>query len=353
MGEPSLHFVLPGDPDALTGGYIYDKRIIDGLRSNGRKVYRHLLPNGFPFPNARTLAESSRIIRRIPDDSLVVVDGLALAPLYQVIGEQASRLVLIGLIHHPLSEETGISAAQKSFLQTLEQRALSACARIVVTSSTTASTLISGYDVNPHRLTVIEPGVDPAPPALGSCDDTLNLLCVATLTPRKGHELLFNALAPLQNYSWRMSCVGDLERDMATATRAQQCAKRLGFANRVVFQGVLGRSELAQQYHSADLFVLASRYEGYGMALAEALACGLPIVATCVGAIPVTVPSNASLLVPPDKSRALTFALKRFLTEPRLREHLKAGARANRVRRRSWDAAVRGMEKQVFGLFTK
>ena len=349
----SLHFVFPGDPNALTGGYIYDKRIIDGLRSSGRRVYRHLLPNGFPFPNARTLEESSRIIRGIPDDSLVVVDGLALAPLYQVIGEQASRLVLIGLIHHPLSEETGISAAQKSFLLTQEQRALAACAHIVVTSSTTASTLISDYDVTRHRLTVVEPGVDPAPLALGSCDDTLNLLCVATLTPRKGHELLLNALAPLRDYSWRMSCVGDLERDMATATRAQQCAKRLGFADRVVFRGVLGRSELAQQYYSADLFVLASRYEGYGMALAEALACGLPIVATCVGAIPVTVPSNAGLLARPDKSKALTFALKRFFTEPRLRERLRAGARASRVRRRSWDIAVRGMEKQVFGLFTK
>ena len=101
----SLHFVLPGDPDALTGGYIYDKRIIDGLRSNGRKVYRHLLPNGFPFPDARTLEESSRIIRRIPDDSLVVVDGLALAPLYQLIGEQAARLILIALIHQKKLEK--------------------------------------------------------------------------------------------------------------------------------------------------------------------------------------------------------------------------------------------------------
>ena len=342
-----LHFIFPGDPETLTGGYIYDNRIVDGLWDRGWKVCRHILPDGFPFPHASSLDKASEVLGRIPDDRLVIIDGLALAPMVELIERHSARLVLIGLIHHPLAEETGITAAQKSLLWVQERRVLAMCARVVVTSSTTAAALASNYGVGPDRLVVIEPGVDAAPLAVGPRKAVINLLSVATVTPRKGHDLLIAALAPLRKQSWRLSCVGDLERDPVTTAHVRKCVARFGLESRIKFRGVLGQSALARQYHSADLFVLASQHEGYGMALAEALACGVPIVATRVGAIPVTVPTNAGLLVPPGSSRDLTSALMRFFDEPRLRMRLKAGARASRLRGRSWDVAARCLEKQL------
>ena len=342
-----IHFIFPGDPETLTGGYIYDNRIVDGLWARGWKVCRHILPDGFPFPHASSLDKASEVFGRIPDNSLVLVDGLALAPMVELIERHAARLVLIGLIHHPLAEETGISALQKSLFKAHERRVLAKCARIVVTSSTTAAALISNYGVGPDRLVVIEPGVDAAPLAVGSRKAVINLLSVATVTPRKGHDLLITALAPLRKQSWKLSCVGDLERDPVTTAHVQKCVARFGLEGRIKFRGVLGQSALARQYHSADLFVLASHYEGYGMALAEALAFGVPVVATRVGAIPVTVPTNAGLLVSPGSSRGLTSAFMRFFDEPRLRMRLRTGARASRLRGRSWDVAVRCLGEQL------
>ena len=342
-----FHFIFPGDPNTLTGGFIFDKRVVDGLSRSGWKVSRHVLPDGFPFPRADAVEHASKIISNIPDNGFVVIDGLALAPLVKLLDEHSERLVLMALIHHPLAEETGISALQKSVFKAQERRALAMCARVVVTSSTTAATLVSDYAVDPNSIGVVEPGVDAAPFATGSGSATTKLICVGTLTPRKGHELLLNALAPLRNQSWSLSCVGDLERDALTTARVYNCVRRLGFDDRVTFSGVVDQSDLARQYHFSDLFVLASHYEGYGMALTEALARGVPIIATGAGAIVNTVPSRAGLLVPPGNVAALTSALGRFFGEPRLRRKLKAGARASRLLQRSWDVVIHEMADEV------
>ena len=306
-----------------------------------------MLLDGFPFPKANAMEHASKIISNIPDNGVVVIDGLALAPLMKLIDHHSDRLVLMALIHHPLAEETGISALQKSLFEAHERRVLAKCARVVVTSSTTAAALVSDYGVDPSSIGVVEPGVDAAPFAAGSGSANTKLICVGTLTPRKGHELLLNALAPLRNRPWSLSCVGDLERDALTTARVYNCVRRLGLDDRVTFQGVVGQSSLTRQYHFSDLFVLASHYEGYGMGLTEALAHGVPIIATGAGAVVNTVPSRAGLLVPPGNVAALTSALRRFFGEPRLRRKLKAGARGSRLRQRSWEVAIREMADEV------
>jgi len=342
-----FHFIFPGDPDTLTGGFIFDKRIVNGLSRLGWRIGRHALRDGFPFPKVDAMQHASKIISNIPDNGFVVIDGLALAPLMKLIEQHSDRLVLMALIHHPLAEEAGISALQKSLFKAQERHVLGKCARVVVTSSTTADALVSDYGVDPSRTGVVEPGVDSAPFAIGSGSGNTKLICVGTLTPRKGHELLLNALAPLRNRSWSLSCVGDLERDALTTARVYNCVSRLGLDDRVTFRGVVSQSSLAQEYHLSDLFVLASHYEGYGMALTEALARGVPIIATGAGAIVDTVPSRAGLLVPPGNVAALTSALGRFFGEPRLRGKLKAGARGSRLRQRSWEIAIHDMADEV------
>ena len=342
-----FHFIFPGDPDTLTGGFIFDKRIVNGLSRFGWRIGRHVLLDGFPFPKADAMEHASKIIGNIPDNGFVVIDGLALAPLMKLIEQHSDRLVLMALIHHPLAEETGISALQQSLLKAQERQVLGKCARVVVTSSATADGLVSDYGVDPGRIGVVEPGVDSAPFATGSGSANTKLICVGNLTPRKGHELLLNALAPLRKRSWSLSCVGDLERDALTTARVYNSVRRLGLDGRVTFQGSVDQLGLARQYHFSDLFVLASHYEGYGMALTEALARGVPIIATGAGAIVNTVPSHAGLLVPPGNVAALSSALVRFFGEPRLRRKLKAGARGSRLRQRSWEVAIRDMADEV------
>jgi glycosyltransferase involved in cell wall biosynthesis len=350
---PHLHFILPGDPDTRSGGYLYDKKIILGLPALGWTVTRHALGAGFPRPDVAELAEARTLFGELPDHSVVVVDGLALGGMPDLIREQAARLRFIGLIHHPLAEETGLSARERMRLYHSERAALAPVARVIVTSPTTALTLQREYAVTANRIGVVLPGTDPAPPARGSSSLLLTLLCVAGFTPRKGHAILLEALAQLRERPWRLVCIGSLDRDPVTVQAIKQQLDGLSLRDRVELIGELEPAQLAAYYHQADLFVLPSYLEGYGMALAEALASGLPIVSTTGGAIPETVPADAGLLVPPGDSAALRDVLERLMEDNELRRHLAQGARIAGLALPNWDTAcarfVRELEKAVAG----
>jgi glycosyltransferase involved in cell wall biosynthesis len=217
---------------------------------------------------------------------------------------------------------------------------------VIVTSPQTRRDL-AAYDVADARVGVVLPGTEPAPLARGSGGPDVALLCVASLTPRKGHLVLLEALAALRELPWRLTCVGSPERDPACA-RAIACAvERHGLGDRVRMVGEQPEAGLQPFYEAADLFVLASHHEGYGMVLAEALARGLPIVATSAGAIPDTVPPTAGILVPPGDPPALAAALRRLLLEPALRRDLADGARAARARLPGWADAARAFAAEL------
>jgi glycosyltransferase involved in cell wall biosynthesis len=347
---PELEFVLPGDPETRTGGYEYDRRIVAGLRALGWTVRVHALPGDWPSPSATDRAEAARRFAALPDGARVVVDGLAFGTLPEVAAAQAARLRLVALVHHPLAEETGIAAATAERLAASERAALSAARRVVVTSAPTAVTL-TDYGVEPSRCVVIEPGTDAAPTArgTGSAGPPL-LLVVATLTPRKGHALLFEALAGLTDRAWRLECVGSDQRDPATAAALRAQVATSGLADRIALRGEAGPEGIAAAYDGADLFVWPSLYEGYGMALAEALAHGLPVVATRVGAAAALVGDDAGLLVPPGDVAALHAALARWLDEPSLREQCAAGAARARARLPRWDQACAGFAQVLEAL---
>jgi glycosyltransferase involved in cell wall biosynthesis len=237
-----------------------------------------------------------------------------------------------------LALETGLDAATTQRLRTAELRALAAVSRVIVTSRTTAAAL-ADYGVAASQVRVVSPGTDPAPLACGSSTPPLQLLCVATLTPRKGHAVLIEALAGLRDRAWRLACVGSAERHPATATALQRQIARAGIEDRVELLGELDEDGLGQLYARADAFVLASHYEGYGMAFAEALARGLPIVATCGGATAETVPQTAGLLVRPGDGEALRTALRRLIDDEALRARLRAGARGARRALPTWQEA--------------
>lgn len=333
----NLHFLVPGDLHTLTGGYIYDRRITEGLRKVGWRVTVHELDPDFPLPTSAALEQAQRALETIPAGQPVVIDGLALGGMPDLAAVQADRLRIIALVHHPLALETGLTTAQAAHLRQNERAALAAARRVLVTSPATARTLQTDYAVARQRIAVIEPGTDPAPLAEGSGCAVPELLCVATLTPRKGHAVLFDALAEVRDRPWRLTCAGSDERSPETAAALRSQLARLGIDDRVDLAGAVSGAGLERLFARADLFVLASFLEGYGMVLAEALARGLPVISTTAGAIPDTVPEGAGILVPPGNHRALAAAMARFLDDPETRETLAAAAHRARERLPTWD----------------
>ncbi|MBV5274104.1 MAG: glycosyltransferase family 4 protein [Lamprocystis purpurea] len=343
---PPLWFLVPGALDTPTGGYEYDRRVIAGLHDLGWQVEVGRLDASFPDPSTDALTAAARTLAALPDGAAVVVDGLAFGALPAAAAAHGGRLRLIALIHHPLAAESGLAPARVAALRQSETRALAAARGVVVTSVATAD-LLGDYQVPRTRIRVVEPGTDPAPAARGSTGGLLQLLCVAALTERKGHDLLLQALAPLRGRDWHLTCVGSPARDPVYAARLTALCGALDLAGRVAFAGVLDDAALVRCYDGADLFVLATRFEGYGMACAEALAHGLPILATRAAAVPTTVPPTAGLLVAPDDPAALTAALARLLDEPKLRHRLAAGSRAAGLGLPTWQTAAAAFARSI------
>jgi glycosyltransferase involved in cell wall biosynthesis len=334
-------FVVPGQLASLSGGYGYDRRIIAGLRERGWAVEAIELDDSFPWPDVAALQRAEARIARVADGSTVVVDGLAFGALPMLAARHAARLRWVALVHHPLALEGGLDATERQQLFDSERRALASAQAVIVTSVATARAL-ADYGVPASRVQVVMPGTAAAPLARGSASrgDPLSLLCVAALIPRKSHALLVDALAGLRDRPWVLHCVGSTTRDAATTQRVQAAIARHGMQACVRLHGEVDEDTLQACYDRADVFVLPSLHEGYGMALAEALARGLPVVSSSAGAIADTVPAAAGLLLPPGDGAALRQALARVLDEPALRLALADGARAARSQLPTWAQAV-------------
>ncbi len=347
----SLHFFIPGDLDTLTGGYLYDRRITSELRRQGVTVVVHPLSASFPWPNAEALEDARQKLLALDPGALVLIDGLAFGAMPEIVQAESERLDLVALVHHPLALESGLMTAQRDCLFQSEREALKAARHVIVTSPGTAEDL-ADYSVDPGRISIVLPGLDPAPPAEGSAGPDLALLCVASLTPRKGHRVLIEALRQLKELPWRLCCVGGAQHDPDTAQEIHALVENQGLAHRIDFVGECRGPQLSLRYQKSDVFVLASHHEGYGMALSEAMAHGLPVVSTTAGAIPGTVPTSAGLLVPPGDPTALAVALERVLTNDALRRRLSQGARVAAAALPDWPATA-GLFAQVLARVTR
>lgn len=335
---PAVHFAIPGDLQSLTGGYAWDRRIIAGLQSLGMNVQVLPLSAGFPNPDAQALADAAARVAALPDGAVLLADGLAWGVLDDLARAHAQRLRIIAVCHHPLALESGLSSQRARALHDSEARALQAAAAVVVTSAETARTLAAQFGVAPARITVALPGTDPAPAAPCQGNPPV-LLSLATLTRRKGHDVLIAALADLKDLPWTARFVGGTHFDPDWAAHLRDRVISLGLGERIAFAGSC--EVPATEYGNADVFVLPSRYEGYGMVFAEALAHGLPVIAARAGAVPDVVPHDAGLLVPVDDSVALAAALRRVLTDAALRGQLREGARRAALALPRWEDSAR------------
>jgi glycosyltransferase involved in cell wall biosynthesis len=335
-------FAVPGDLATPTGGYGYARRIIAELTALGWRMEVLNLGEGFPWPTAGARAVAAERLALLPPGRAIVVDGLAFGVLPEAAEVLRESHGLIALVHHPLALESGLSAAQSAGLRTSERAALAGARHVITSSASTGRLLVSDYGVAPERLSVVAPGTDLPRTRSRGGERGIALLAVGAVVPRKGYDLLVAALSEFTHLPWRLVIAGDGGRSPETLAQLEADIARLGLADRVALRGAVSAEELASLYESSDLFVLPSRYEGYGMAYTEAIAHGLPVVGTTAGAIPETVPAEAGVLVPPDDVAALAAVLRRLLENPRERERLAAGARA--VRFPSW-----GEQSALFG----
>lgn len=337
-----LVMVVPGRLDTPTGGYIYDRRMAEGLSGRGWDVELRELDDSFPYPTAAALEHAATVLGGLPDGTRVMVDGLALGAMPAVIEQHAARLRIVALVHLPLGADISIDRDAALQLEALERRALAAATLIIVTGTSTVA-LLERYGIACDRIVLVEPGTARVPLARGSGGTQIHLLSVATLNPIKGHVTLLEAVATVAHRDWQLTCAGSLTRHPPTTALVRAAIHRLGLDDRVTLVGELEADRLDEYYERADLFVLATLQETYGMAVAEALARGLPVVSTTTGAIPRLVGLDAGLLVPPGDAAAFAGVLQRVMEDDDLRARLAAGARRVRGRLPDWEHAADAM----------
>lgn len=339
---PEIWFAVPGDPETRTGGYIYAQRLTQALRAQGWTVHRVRLPGAFPHPSVEDLVQTRGLFAGLPARATLLIDGLAFGAMPEEL-LRALDVDIVALVHHPLALETGLAPRESARLAAAERAALAFARAVIVTSPHTAGVLAADYGVAPARIAVALPGVDPRERAQGGHPP--RLLTVGTVTPRKGHDVLIAALARIRDLPWTSTMAGSLDRapSCAAALRAHVAAS--GVAGRVTLAGEISDQALTELYRRADLFVLPSRYEGYGMVFADALASGLPVVACAAGAVAGTVPADAALLVPVDNAEALAGALRRLLTDPAMRRAMADAAWAAGQKLPTWESCAQAAAK--------
>lgn len=341
-------FAIPGDLKSTTGGYAYDRRVIDILPDFGVHVSVTTLPDAFPNPSAADLAETGRLLKTKPHDAVLMVDGLAFGAFTDDILDVLQGRV-IALVHHPLFLETGLPHSRKVEIKTSEENALQRASHIVVTSRVTKRILVDTMGLSPDKVTIAEPGTDPARRATGT-GAPLQILAVGAVLPRKGYHILVEALAPLKHIDWRLTIAGALDRHPGAVETVQKAIQANGLEDRVTLAGKVVPATLERHYESADLFVSASLFEGYGMVLAEAMARGLPMVIAAGGAAAETAGEAAALHVEAGNVAALTAAIERALIDKKLRDRLADAAWEAGRTLPTWHETARRIAAVLLGL---
>ncbi|MFJ5260327.1 glycosyltransferase family 4 protein [Streptomyces sp. NPDC088387] len=350
MSLRSVHFVMPDgvdDPAAPSGGNAYDRRVCLDLPGFGWQVHKLLVPGSWPRPDAADRDRLARALADLPDGAVVLLDGIVACGVPEAVLPEAQRLRLAVLVHLPLGDEKGLARAVADDLDARERAVLRGVPAVIATSDWAARRLVSHHGLAPDRVHVATPGADIAPLASGT-DGVSRLLCVAAVTPRKGQHRLVEALARVADLPWSCVCVGGLGHDPEYVEQLRTLIDSHGLTDRIELAGPRTGAALHASYAAADLMVLTSYAETYGMAVTEALARGIPVLATDVGGLPEAVgraPDGGvpGILVPPEDPDALATELRGWFGEADVRRRLKAAARGRRAALDGWASTAKSL----------
>ncbi|CBG68734.1 MULTISPECIES: glycosyltransferase family 4 protein [Streptomyces] len=350
MSLRSMHFVMPGGVDDLarpSGGNAYDRRICLDLPGFGWQVHRHTVDGDWPSPSEAARAELARTLRELPDGTVVLLDGLVACGVPEIVLPEAERLCLAVLVHLPLGDETGLEPEVAADLDAKERATLRGVSAVIATSEWAVRRLVSHHGLAPERVHVAAPGADIAPLASGT-DGVSRLLCVAAVTPRKGQHRLVEALATVTELRWSCVLVGSLDQEPEYVDHLRTLIAKFGLEDRFHLAGPQAGAQLDASYAAADLMVLTSYAETYGMAVTEALARGIPVLASDVGGLPEAVgraPDGGvpGILVPPENPAAIAAELRGWFGEADVRRRLKAAARGRRAALDGWATTARSL----------
>lgn len=342
----ALTLLVPGGLTRCSGRYRYDRQIVQGLRALGWTVGVTMVDASFPTPTPEALDDVDRILAAQRDNALVMVDGLVLGAIPEQIERVAHRMTIVGLVHHLLAAEAGLDPAQAADVAEREGQALRAATGLIAPSFGIARAIV-GCGVQREQVAVVIPGTDAAPRAEGSRSrpgarrsTPVELVCVGSLIPRKGHDVLLDAVAELRLLPWHLTCVGSdtVAPDHVTSLREQ--IEISGLADQVTLAGEIDDPKLEHALQHADVFVLATQHEGYGMAVAEALRRGIPVVSTMAGAIPELVGFDGGSVVPIADADAFAAALEPIVGDHARRAEVAAGALAQGAALPLWSDAA-------------
>ncbi len=339
----AVHFVVPegiDDPRHPSGGNIYDRRLADGLRDAGWSVHEYSVPGDASRTNAAIRQGMARVFSAVPDGAMVLIDGLTATAAPEVLVRATRRLPIVVLLHMPFGEATPA-------LRDAERKVLTGATAVITTSAWTRAWVCAHYALPQTRVHVATPGVDGAALATSSAEGN-KLLCVAAVSRLKGHDVLVAALGSIRDLAWQCRCVGPMRGEPQFVADLQRAARANGVDTRMRLAGPLRGAELASAYAASDVLVLASRREAYGMVIGEALARGLPVIATRVGGVTEALGDSddgevAGLLVAPDSTTAFAAALRKWLTDAALRQRLRVAAAGRRARLLPWSVTIRSV----------
>lgn len=346
-----VHVVVPegfDDPAQPTGGNIYDRRVCAGLAEAGWEVVVSTVGGAMPVPRPVAHAELARVVSAIGDGEIALIDGLLASPAAAQLLPHAGRISMTVLLHMPLA--TALDRPPDAGALRSERAVLRAATGVVVTSEWSRQQVLTRYETGAGRVHVARPGVDrvaaPARPVRGQ------LICVGALGAHKGQDLLLEALAALGDLDWHCVLAGALDRDPDFAGQLRSRITRLGYGHRVQLAGVLTGDVLSHAYATADLLVAPSRSETYGMAVTEALAYGVPVIAAAVGGLPEALGTAADgtrpgQLVPSGDPAALAAAIGNWLGDTRLRRRLRAAAGERRSNLHSWEQTTQEIANAI------
>ena len=320
-----IAFFLPAPLDLLTGAQVYNRRMIAEWRAAGHEVSVHAVVGKHPLADDEARTAAATAWAELPNDARPVIDNQVLPSLAPLAHDLALRRAVV-LDHHPTGLEPGLSPTDAASLIAIETELLPLCHRVVVPSKTIAATLVERFGVAHETCAVITPGTDDAPRATGSSGKTVHVLSIGSLIPRKGHDVLLRALARLFDLNWHLTIAGSARLDPDCAAALPSLAAELGIAERVRFLGEMTGTPLAALWDSADLFALATRYEGFGMVIAEALKRGLPVAVTKGGAAGDLIGPECGVVCPVDDIDQLSKALRRLIFDTDLRREMSTAA---------------------------